>query len=154
LHEEILEIKPGDLTSPEQAKEFVEKTGIDSLAVVIGNAHGVFTKSDEKLDIKRLEQIKKAVPENIFLVLHGGSGILGNDIKEAIANGIVKINVNTELRLAFKEALTKELKEKPAEATPYKIMAPSLEAVQDVVEVKIKLFGSDGKIKTDQGKKS
>ncbi|TSC53595.1 MAG: ketose-bisphosphate aldolase, partial [Parcubacteria group bacterium LiPW_39] len=101
VHQEALEIKPEDLTSPEQAKEFVEKTGVDSLAVVIGNAHGVFTNSEEKLNLERLAQIKEALGEKVFLVLHGGSGISDEDIKKAIELGIVKINVNTELRVAY-----------------------------------------------------
>lgn len=146
LHKEKLEIKPEDLTDPEQAKEFVEKTGVDSLAVVIGNAHGVFLAGGEKLNLERLQQIKEAVGEKVFLVLHGGSGIPDEDVKKAIEIGIVKINVNTELRLAYKEALDKELKEKPEETTPYKMLEPSLEAVKRVVEEKIKLFGSENKV--------
>lgn len=146
LHQEALEIKPEDLTTPEQALDFVEKTGVDSLAVVIGNAHGVFVKSEEKLNLERLAQIKKAVGEKVFLVLHGGSGIPGQDIKKAIELGIVKVNINTEMRVAYKEALDKQLDEEPKETTPYKILADSFEAVKKVVEEKIKLFGSGDRI--------
>lgn len=145
-HSEKLEIKPEDLTNPEQAREFVEKTGIDSLAMAIGNAHGVFAKGEEKLNLERLAEIKKAVGEKVFLVLHGGSGIPGEDIKKAIELGIVKININTELRLAYHEALNQELKEQPAETTPYKFLEPSFEAVKRVVTEKIRLFGSEGRM--------
>jgi fructose-bisphosphate aldolase class II len=146
VHKERLEIKESDLTSPEQAKEFIEKTGVDSLAIVIGNAHGVFIGGGEKLYLDRLAQIKEVAEERAFLVLHGGSGISDEDIKRAIAAGIAKINVNTELRVAYHNALEKEMKERPDETTPYKILEPSLEAVKKVAEEKIKLFGSDNKI--------
>ena len=146
LHKEKLEIQPEDLTSPEQAKEFIEQTRVDSLAVVIGNAHGVFLAGSEKLNLERLQQIKEAVGEKVFLVLHGGSGIPDEDIKKAIEIGIVKINVNTELRLAYHDALEKEIETQPDETTPYKILEPALEAVKKVVESKIKLFGSESRV--------
>jgi len=144
-HSEALEIKPEDLTTPWQAQDFVERTGVDSLAIAIGNAHGVFAKGQEKLDLERLAQIKKAVGD-VFLVLHGGSGIPEGDIKKAVELGIVKVNINTELRVAYKEGLAKELKEKPKETTPYKILEASVEGVKKIVLDKIFLFGSTGKI--------
>ncbi len=140
LHEGALEIKPEDLTSPEQAADFVKKTRVDSLAIVIGNAHGIFTKSPEQLDFERLKTIRNAVRDKVFLVLHGGSGISVENIRQAIDLGIVKINVNTELRLAYQAALKKFLTENSNETTPYKILGPTVEAVQKVVENKIKLF--------------
>lgn len=146
LHEEKLEIKPNDLTGPEQAVDFIERTGVDSLAVVIGNAHGVFAAGQEKLYLDRLAEIKKAVDDKIFLVLHGGSGIPDSDIQKAIGQGIVKINVNTELRMAYRKGIDEELKEVPQETTPYKILEHSFEEVKKVVAEKIKLFGSENKI--------
>jgi fructose-bisphosphate aldolase class II len=146
VHKEKLEIQPEDLTDPKQAEEFIEKTGIDSLAMVIGNAHGIFLQSEEKLNLERLAEIKKKIGDRAFLVLHGGSGISENDIKKAVELGVVKINVNTELRVAYKEAMAKELAGAPEETTPYKILEPSLEAVKKVVEEKIKLFGSENRI--------
>jgi len=146
LHQEALEIKPEDLTSPEQAKDFIKKTGVDSLAIAIGNAHGVFTKGQERLNLERLAEIRQTVGDSVFLVLHGGSGLPPEDIKKAIELGIVKVNINTELRVAYKEGLEKELKEKQEETTPYKILEHSFEDVKKVVEEKIRLFGSENKI--------
>lgn len=140
LHEEALEIKEEDLTSPEQALDFVEKTGVDSLAVVVGNAHGIFTKSPEKLYIDRLKAINEVISDRAFLVLHGGSGVPDGDIKEAIKNGVVKINVNTEMRLAYRDALRNFISANPDESTPYKILESAMEAVKKVVENKIRLF--------------
>ena len=146
VHKEKLEIKESDLTSPEQARDFIERTGVDSLAVVIGNAHGVFSAGEEKLHLDRLVEINKAVGDKVFLVLHGGSGIPAEDVKKAIELGIVKVNINTELRLAYKAGLDKELAQNPDETTPYKFLEPSFEGVKKVVEEKIKLFGSENKI--------
>lgn len=144
--QEAFEIKEEDLTDPEQAHEFVKKTGIDSLAVVIGNLHGIFKSvKNPHLFLDRLKDIKEGL-ENTFLVLHGGSGIDNEDIKKAIQLGIVKINVNTELRLAYRKALEESLENNPNQIAPYKIMSPVIEAVQKVVEEKIKLFGSENKL--------
>jgi fructose-bisphosphate aldolase class II len=144
IHKEKIEIKEEDLTKPDEAKEFVEKTGIDSLAVVIGNTHGVETEEEPPLFLDRLKEIKKAVP-NTFLVLHGGSKTPEEDIRGAIKLGVVKININTELRIAYSDALEKEIKAHPDEVRPYKILAPAVEEVKKVVAEKIRLFGSEGK---------
>jgi len=146
LHKEALKIEPEDLTTADQASDFIKYSGIDSLAIVIGNAHGVFAQGEEKLNLERLAEINEAVGDSVFLVLHGGSGIPSGDIRMAIKWGIVKININTELRVAYKDALKQELKESPKETTPYKILEPSFQAVKKVVEGKITLFGSNNKI--------
>ncbi len=146
LHKEVIEVKPEDLTGPEQARKFVDRTGVDSLAIAIGNAHGVFLKGAERLDLERLSQIRAALEGEVFLVLHGGSGIPASDIKKAISLGIVKVNINTEIRIAYKEALDEQLEQKPEETTPYKILEGSFEEVKKVVEEKIKMFGSGNKI--------
>lgn len=140
LHKEALEISKDDLTDPAQAKEFVQSTGIDSLAMVIGNAHGVYTQSPEKLYLDRLQEIKDVVGPEIFLVLHGGSGVPGDDVKGAIKLGVVKVNVNTDMRVAWKKGLQEGLDASPDSCTPYKILKGSLDGVQAVVEEKIKLF--------------
>jgi len=151
VHKKV-KVKPEDLTSPEQAKEFIEKTGVDSLAIVVGNIHGVETKSDLETDMKnpplyldKLREIQQVIPKT-FLVLHGGSGTPDEDIKKAIELGIVKININTELRIAYSEELEETIKEHPEEVKPYKILAPAVEAMKEVVEEKIDLFGSKSKI--------
>jgi ketose-bisphosphate aldolase len=145
VHKEALKIEPEDMTSPDQAEDFIKHSGVDSLAVVIGNAHGVFAAGEEKLNLDRLDEIRRAIGTQAFLVLHGGSGIVEKDIKKAIKLGIVKIN--TELRVAYKEAIEKEIKTEPSETTPYKIMTPALEAVKFVVEEKMTMFGCKGKAK-------
>jgi len=145
--QEAVEIKEEDLTDPKQAQEFIKETKVDSLAVAIGNIHGVFKSTkNPHLFLDRLEEINKGLANKVFLVLHGGSGTPEEDIKKAIQLGIVKINVNTELRMAYTKALKKTLQDNPSQTTPYKIMLPVIEAVQKVVEEKIKLFGSDNKI--------
>ena len=99
-------------------------------------------KGNPKLDLDLLKKIRKSV-KNSFLVLHGGSGVKNQDIRRAIELGIVKININTELRLAYTKTLKQVLKKK--ESTPYKYLPSAVKAVQRVVEEKILLFGSKNK---------
>jgi fructose-bisphosphate aldolase class II len=129
------------MTDPDQAQEFIKKTSVDFLAVAIGNAHGIY-KGKPKLDFERLRDIRKKV--SIPLVLHGGSGISASDIKKTIKLGICKINVNTELRLAFSNSLRKTLASKKV-YVPYEIMKPVEEVVEQIVLEKIKIFGSRNK---------
>ncbi len=142
------EIKVGlsDLTKPEKAKQFVEKTGVHSLAIVVGNIHGVETSlKNPPLYLKRIKEIQDVIPKT-FLVLHGGSGTANKDIKQAIKQGIVKININTELRIAYSKKLSEELKKHPDQIKPYKFLTPSVKATKKIVKKKIKLFGSQNKI--------
>jgi len=133
----------GRYTDPETAAQFVQITGVDTLAVFVGNVHGIY-KEAPVLDLDRLEAI--AQKTNCFLSLHGGSGITPAMIKNAIQIGkIVKINVNTELRMAYRQTLEKVLK-RSEEVAIYKLMPPVIAAVQKVVEKKIRLFGSAGQI--------
>jgi ketose-bisphosphate aldolase len=133
----------GHYTDPEKAAEFVNQTGVDLLAVFVGNLHGTY-KQPPKLDLERLKMIAEKLP--CFLSLHGGSGLLEEDIKEAIKLGkVIKVNVNTELRVAYRETLENVLKGSE-EVAIYKIMPPVIAAVQKVVEEKIKIFGSEGKV--------
>lgn len=134
-------IKKKDLTLPSQVEEFVRKTGVDSLAVAIGNIHGVYDKMP-KLDFERLKEIRGK--SNVFLVLHGASGIAPSDIRKAVKGGMVKVNNNTELRMAWKKALKEAVKGK--EVKPYNILSSAQKAVQKKVEEKIKLFASKGRI--------
>ena len=139
IHETV-EIKAEDMTKSDEATEFVKATGIDSLAVIIGNVHGIVKGGNPKLDLERLKKIKEAAGK-VFLVLHGGSGIAEKDIQEAIKIGIVKININTELRVAYTSALRNFLSEKPEETTPYKIFPDVISVIQKITEDKMKLFG-------------
>ncbi len=146
IQKEIIEIKSEDLTKPEEAEQFVKETGIDMLAPAVGNIHGIVTSSPESIDISRIADIKKAVGNDIYLVLHGGSGLSESDFKSSIENGVSIIHINTEIRIAFTEALKKSLQEMPEETTPYKILIPSIEAMKKIIEEKLKIFGSINKI--------
>lgn len=137
------EIKEEDLTNPKDALKFIKETKVDSLAVNIGTFHGIEASGrNPHINLQRLREIKEKIGEKSFLVLHGGSGTPKEDIKAAIKLGIVKININTELRLAFTDTLKKVFQETPKETTPYKYLPGAILAVQKVVEEKIKLFGS------------
>lgn len=129
-------------TDPEQAKEFAQKTGIDSMAVAIGSAHGIW-KTSPKLDFPRLRQIAKLT--RLPIVLHGGSGIPAAQVRKAISLGVAKINVNTELRIAYTNSLRRALLMDVDEATPYKYLSGTAGAVQKVVEKKMALFRAKGK---------
>ena len=147
IQKEIIEIKPEDLTKPEEAAQFVKETGVDMLAPAVGNIHGIVTNSPESIDISRISDIKKAVGDNIYLVLHGGSGLTESEFKNAIENGISMIHINTEIRVAFTEALKKTIQKMPEETTPYKILTPSIEAMKKVIEEKLKIFKSINEVK-------
>lgn len=145
--EKASEMKGFDLTNPDDALEFVKETKVDRLAINIGTFHGIEASGlNPHINLERLKEIKERVGDKAFLVLHGGSGTPEEDIRQAVKMGIVKININTELRLAFTEALKKSLKRNPKESTPYKYLSSTVEAVQKVVENKIRLFGSVNKI--------
>lgn len=132
-------------TNPQTAKMFVEETGVDILAAFIGNMHGVYDEGIEKINIEQLQKITAVLP-NTFFSLHGGSGIPAEDVRAAIYNGIVKVNVNTELRIAFKDTLENMLKGNPDEYTWSKLAIPPIEAVCKKVEEKIEIFGSKDRI--------
>jgi len=138
------EIKEG-FTKPEKAKEFVAETGVDIFAAFFGNVHGVYPVQPS-IDIDLLKKIQEALPST-FLSMHGGSGISDSEVRQAIEIGkIVKINVNTEMRKAFREGLEKALRENPDEYAVYKLMPSVIENVQGVVEHKIDVFGSVNKV--------
>jgi len=131
-------VSEATMTKPEDAKYFVEQTGVDMLAPSVGNVHGMIKGGNPKLDIQRIKMIKEAC--GIPLVLHGGSGISDEDFVSAIKAGISIIHINTEIRVAYKEALEKFLKENPNEVAPYKILKPAVDAIERVVEQRLKLF--------------
>ncbi|OGZ75316.1 MAG: hypothetical protein A3G45_00910 [Candidatus Staskawiczbacteria bacterium RIFCSPLOWO2_12_FULL_37_15] len=152
LYSEKFEIKEEDLTKPEEALKFLNKTKANLLAISMGNFHGIEASGiDPNLRLDTLQKINEALrrargrTKNTFLVLHGGSGTPESDIKEAIKLGIVKININTELRLAFSGSLRRALSGSD-EIVPYKYLPGAGKSVQKAVEEKILLFGSRDKI--------
>lgn len=139
------EAAKGKFTNPEDALKFVQEGGIDIFASFFGNVHGVFSGGDESLKLEILEEIAKLLPETYFS-LHGGSGIPDDQVKAAIERGIVKVNVNTEMRQAFKDTLEKVLREHPDEYAMYKSEGPVVDAIRIIVEHKMEVFGSAGKV--------
>lgn len=129
-------------TNSQEAAEFVERTGIDSLAVAIGTAHGVY-KGVPKLDFSRLSEIRKAV--SIPLVLHGTSGVPDEDVAECIKRGICKVNYATDLRIAFTKGINQVLKENPDTIDPKKYNAKGREEVRKYVMHKMKICQSIAK---------
>jgi ketose-bisphosphate aldolase len=144
IHETI-DNESRTLTTSEQAREFVDSTGVDVLAPAVGNMHGMLAsmvqgKTKKHLNIERIGQIKKAV--GVFLTLHGGSGTDDADFVHAIAAGINIIHINTELRVAWRRSLEGSLTSQPNEVVPYKILPPVVEAVKLVVSSRLKLFNA------------
>ena len=143
---EIHEIAPDlskYLTTPTEAKQFVEFTGIDVLAPAVGNMHGMSQKMVEgekkkRLDIERIAQIKTAA--RVPLTLHGGSGTDDEDLGQAIAAGISIIHINTELRVAWRSGLEASLAAQPNQVVPYKILPPVVESVKQVALARLRLF--------------
>lgn len=129
-------------TDPQEAKTFVEATGVDSLAVAIGTAHGVY-KGIPKLDVERLSEIRQVV--SIPLVLHGTSGVPDDAVRECIRRGICKVNYATDLRIAFSNGVKAYLKENPEAFDPKKYSAVGREEVKKYVMQKMQVCGSDGK---------
>ena len=130
-------------TDPDEAEQFVRETGIDALAVAIGNAHGVY-KQEPKLAFDVLEEIGRRI--KIPIVLHGGSGIPDDDVRRAIGYGIAKVNIGAEGRIAFFDGLRGSLAALPtSEKFPHIILPPAIRAHAGLVEEKIRMLMSDGK---------
>jgi fructose-bisphosphate aldolase, class II len=142
IHESAPDLKKG-LSSPEQAKQFVESTGVDVLAPAVGNMHGMLKsmvqgKTKKRLDIERIAEIKRAA--GVFLTLHGGSGTDDEDLRKAIASGINIVHINTELRVAWRRGFEQGLAKQPNEVVPYKILPAAIDAVEQVVASRLRLF--------------
>lgn len=131
-------------STPEGAAAFVKATGIDTFAAAIGNLHGKYPVP-KKLDIELLKQLRAAINCNISL--HGGSGTPGHYFEEAVKVGVSKININSDMRFAYRETLEKVLKENEDEYAVVKLMGTVIKEVQKVVEKKIDVFNSAGKAK-------
>jgi len=144
LHTEAIdyeEIKK-TFSTPEHAKTFVDATGIDTFAAAVGNLHGKYPVPKE-LDLELLQKLRLAIDCQISL--HGGSGTPGHYFKEAARIGVSKININSDMRVVFRDTLVKVLHDNPTEYAVVKLMPTVYEAVQKVVEEKIDTFGSAGK---------
>lgn len=129
-------------TDPQQAKEFVERTGVNSLAVAIGTAHGLY-KGTPKLEFDLLREIRKVV--SIPLVLHGASGVPDDAVRQAIALGICKVNFATELRIAYSDGVKAYLQQDPNVFDPKKYGKAGIANVVETVKAKITVCGSAGK---------
>lgn len=133
----------GKLSTPEEARQFVEATGVDILAPAVGNMHGMLMsmvegKAKKHLNIERIGEIKQAA--RVFLTLHGGSGTEDEDFRRAIAAGINIVHINTELRVAWRRSLEQSLARDANEVVPYKILRPVVDAVKQVVSSRLRLF--------------
>ena len=140
--EDDLEAEADTNTDPMEAKEFVERTGVTSLAVAIGTAHG-FYKGTPVLDKERVSEIRKVV--SIPLVLHGASGLSDDEVRDCVRRGICKVNFATELRAAYTAAGKKLIEEKPDTFDPKKLGVVGMEAVKQLVMERMKVCGCDGK---------
>ncbi|MFW5855636.1 MAG: class II fructose-1,6-bisphosphate aldolase [Bacillota bacterium] len=134
--------KDATFTDPDEAVEFVEKTGVDALAIAIGTAHGVY-KGEPELDFERLEKINDKV--DVPLVLHGASGVSEKDVRKAVSLGINKVNVNTDFQQAFTGKIRELLDNDPELYDPRKYCGPGREAIKEKVKEKIEILGSTRK---------
>lgn len=129
-------------SSPEGAQAFVEATGIDTFAAAIGNLHGSYPVP-KRLDLDLLKDVRAAIECNISL--HGGSGTPTHYFEDAVEIGVTKININSDMRVAYRNTLEKVLKDNKSEFAVIKLMDEVITAVQEVVETKIKAFNAVGK---------
>ncbi|WP_066016776.1 tagatose bisphosphate family class II aldolase [Endozoicomonas atrinae] len=138
----IVDEKDALYTNPAQAAEFIERTGIDSLAVAIGTAHGMY-KSEPKLDFERLAEIRNVTTAP--LVLHGASGIASADVRRTIELGVTKVNVATELKIAFSDKVKEYFLANPDANDPRKYMEPGKDAMAALIREKIDMCGSSNR---------
>lgn len=134
--------KDATFTNPEEARRFVEETGVDYLAIAVGTAHGVY-KGEPKLDYDRIVAIGKLI--DIPLVLHGSSGVPAESLKKAISLGICKINIDTDIRTAFAKEVRAFIAKDHDNIDPRKILGPATNAMKEIVKEKMMIFGSNGK---------
>ena len=144
IHDTIPDLSKG-LTSAEEAKRFVNATGVDILAPAVGNMHGMVAnmiegKEKKHLDLKRISEIKSATGS--LITLHGASGTNDDDLRQSITAGINIIHINTELRVAWRHALDKVLSAHQQEVVPYKILPPVIDAIRQVALSRLKLFNN------------
>ena len=143
VQNEKIVVRPEDYTDPGQAGEFAARTGVDRLAIAVGNIHGI-SLDEPDLDIERIRAIRASVPHETALVLHAGSGIPDSQIRAAISAGIANIHINTDIRVAFVQGLKNAIVAHPDETAMYKLDAPAIAAMKEVVKQKLTLFGAVG----------
>jgi ketose-bisphosphate aldolase len=144
IHDAAPDLLKG-LTTPAQAKQFVEETRVDTLAPAVGNMHGLLKsmvagETKKRLEIDRIRAIKSET--KIFMTLHGASGTDDGDLREAIAAGITVVHINTEVRLAWRRALDASLSKQPSEIVPYKLLPPVVDSIREEVAARLTLFNS------------
>ena len=144
IHETAPDLRKS-LTNPAEAKQFVQATRIDILAPAVGNMHGMLEsmvrgETKKHLEIERIAEIKNAV--HLPLTLHGASGTDDGDLSKAIAAGINIVHINTELRVAWRRGLESSLASQREEVVPYKLLAPVVDSVKQVVTSRLKLFNN------------
>jgi len=142
IHDKAPDLASG-MTTPEEAKRYVQETGVDVLAPAVGNMHGMLEsmvqgKTRKRLDLNRIAEIKSATGS--LMTLHGASGTDDEDLRRAIAAGINIVHINTEVRVAWRRGVEEGLKKRPQEVVPYKVLPEALEGVKHVVTSRLKLF--------------
>jgi fructose-bisphosphate aldolase class II len=144
VHEEDIDYEEirKTFSTPEGARAFVDATGIDTFAAAVGNLHGRYPVPKE-LDLDLLQRIRDAIDVNISL--HGGSGTPGHYFRSAAQIGVSKVNLNSDMRYAYRTTLEQQLREHPEEYAIVRLIGPVVRAVQDVVEEHIDLYGSGGR---------
>jgi len=144
IHDTARDLRKG-LTTPAEAKQFVEETRIDTLAPAVGNMHGMLKSmvagsTKKRLDIERIRTIKEQT--RVFMTLHGASGTDDGDLRRAIAAGITVVHINTEVRVAWRRGLDSALSTQPNEIVPYKILPQVIDSVKGLVAARLALFSS------------
>ena len=142
IHATARDVRKG-LTTPAEARQFVEETRIDTLAPAVGNMHGMLKSmvagaTKKRLDIERIRAIKEQT--HVFMTLHGASGTDDGDLRRAIAPGITVVHINTEVRLAWREGLESALSTQPNEIVPYKLLPQVVDSVKTLVAARLALF--------------
>jgi fructose-bisphosphate aldolase, class II len=142
IHESAPDLKKG-LSTPAEAKHFVQQTRVDTLAPAVGNMHGMLKSmvagsTKKRLDIERIRAIKAEA--KVFLTLHGASGTDDNDLREAIAAGITVVHINTEVRLAWRHGLDNALAKQPNEVVPYKVLPQVVDSMKQLIAGRLALF--------------
>lgn len=138
----VVDEKDAEKAVPSECRQFVEETGVPTLAPAIGTAHGIY-KGVPDIDFARIEQIAALV--DLPLVLHGGSAVPDEDVKRCVALGMAKVNVSTELKNAYSEAIRDHFSNEPESLDPRMYLQKAKQAAKDMVQSKIRIVGSEGK---------